>query len=46
MKRIKKAWKGTRSTKYIRVYILKRSVCSPTEKPYTFPAPAQAQWCK
>jgi hypothetical protein len=36
MKRIKKEWKGTRSTKYIRVYILKTSMCSPTEKPSTY----------
>lgn len=45
MKRIKKAWKGTRSTKYIRVYILKTRMCSPTAKPYTLPAPAQTQSC-
>jgi len=45
MKRIKKAWKGTRPTKYIRVCILKASTCSPTAKPYTFPVPAQTQSC-
>ena len=40
-KRIKKTWKDTRPTRYIRVFILKASMCSPTAKPYSFPVPAQ-----